>query len=1252
MGKHRLQNSIWPRALQVFRQASARHNVCMDPQPLAPEDADQWLEAVVEPLPQLNEMLEVLRRRCGIDFSGYKTTTLTRRARQRMARLSVLRPEDYLEMLQEQAGEREALSSELLVNVTEFFRDTEVFRQLEEQVLPDLLRGRDAGDDLRIWCAGCASGEEAYSVTMLALEAAGRLGFHGNVKVFATDLAPQALAKASRGSYEGECLAAVPEGLRRRYLQGDSTGGMRADATLRRHLVFARHNLLNDPPFTSIDLALCRNLLIYLKPEAQFKALSQLHFALKPQGLLLLGASENVGAFESNAFSVVDRSHKLFRKQPAVLARNFDTHTLGAQAVPAVPALLGLQPSVEEQGPEGLAAELDATRERLHEMVLELQTSHERLDLSNEELTASNEELQSTNEELKSVNEDLYALNNELEARNDELDALNRDYDHLLDSTEIGTVFLDSDLSLRRFSPGVNDFLALRGSDIGRPIGDIRYRLGPQEAFLEDLRECARSEKRIEREALLPDGRWVFERMLPFSDDTGQGHGVVLTWTDISKTKRIESLAEKLAADRERLLAILEALPDGVYIVNAEYEIEYINPVLQREFGDVMGRKCHDYFHNSASPCTWCKNPQVLAGSTVQWQWVSRNGRTYDLFDIPLKNADGSISKLELFHDITDMKEARRRLDEAARIARVGHWEWNIAIDELSWSDEIFTCFGFSPADFVPTFERFLQMVEQEDRQRPYDVQADVGAMQDITGLRESELRFKVAFRASPLAASIARVRDGLFVEVNDRYETWFGWPAHELVGRTTLEVGLWADLEARSAWLAELQHHGNTLDFEAEWVCRSGEKRCVSLSAELIDLHDEPHVVAFAQDITERKENAARIEFLAHHDPLTGLPNRVLFRDRFDLAKAWSERSESKLALLYLDLDHFKQINDTLGHPVGDLLLQQVAQRLSTTLRDTDTISRQGGDEFLIALTDVQDVEAVGRIASKITEALARPFEIEGHELAVTLSIGITLCPDDGADFDTLLQRADTAMYRAKESGRNTYCFYTSEMNAQALENLKMRSALHWALDQQEFVLHYQPQVDLVSGAVIGVEALLRWQQAGLPELTMAVNLSAVQFRRGDLLASVTQALEESGLDPSRLELELTESLLMDDVEATLQTVQRFKALGVSLSIDDFGTGYSSLAYLRRFSVDKLKIDQSFVRDIVTDPEDAAIVRAIISMARSLKLRVVAEGVESAEVARILNLYHCQEAQGYHFARPMPAQACADWMRQRGTQA
>ena len=452
-----------------------------------------------------------------------------------------------------------------------------------------------------------------------------------------------------------------------------------------------------------------------------------------------------------------------------------------------------------------------------------------------------------------------------------------------------------------------------------------------------------------------------------------------------------------------------------------------------------------------------------------------------------------------------------------------------------------------------------------------------------------------------------------------------------------------------------------------------------MSLSAELIDIDSEPLVLAFIQDITERKETEARIDFLAHHDPLTGLPNRVLFRDRFSLATAWSERSGCKVALLYVDLDHFKTINDTLGHPVGDQLLQQVAQRLRQCVRETDTISRQGGDEFLIALTDIHDLEAVSRITTKVIDALGAPFNIEGHELAATVSMGVAVWPDDGQNFDALLQRADTAMYQAKAAGRNTYRFYTAQMNAQALEQLQLRTALHWALDQHQFVLHYQPQIDLTSGRVVGVEALLRWQrdpqelllpgrfiaaaeesglivpigewvlreacaqavrwqQAGLPEM-------AVQFRRSDLLCTVTRALVDSGLDPARLELELTESLLIDDAEQVLETLRRFKALGVCLSIDDFGTGYSSLAYLKRFAVDKLKIDQSFVRDIVSDPDDAAIVRAIISMARSLKLKVIAEGVETAELASILNLYHCHEAQGYHYARPMAADALAQWL-------
>ncbi|MGL4809379.1 MAG: CheR family methyltransferase, partial [Giesbergeria sp.] len=459
-------------------------------------------------------------------------------------------------------------------------------------------------------------------------------------------LGAQALEVASRGQYDQEALAAVPEALQGRYFVREGQGAMRVDGSLRRHVVFARHNLLSDPPFTRIDLAVCRNLLIYLQPEAQVKALSQLHFALRPHGILMLGASETIDALAAPAFAPLDRSAKLFRKQGVALARVIDAHTLGAQAVPGVPG-----EAADDKGEPPahlLQAELQATRERLQEMVVELQSSHERIDLSNEELTASNEELQSANEELKSVNEDLYALNRELQAKNEELAALTRDYDHLLDSTDIGTVFLDAQLCLRRISPGVEDYLALRPSDIGRPVADIHYRLGPQEAFLADLNRCARTGARIEAEVHLPDGRWMYQRMLPFKEEGKSDDGVVLTWTDISEVKRIQNLADQLASDRSRLMAIMDALPDGVYITNPSYAIEYINPAMQKEFGPVQGRKCYEYFHGRQSPCDWCKNADVYAGKTVHWNWTNAQGQSYELFDMPLHNADGSISKLEL----------------------------------------------------------------------------------------------------------------------------------------------------------------------------------------------------------------------------------------------------------------------------------------------------------------------------------------------------------------------------------------------------------------------------------------------------------------------------------------------------------------------------------------------------------------------------------------------------------------------------
>jgi diguanylate cyclase (GGDEF)-like protein len=381
--------------------------------------------------------------------------------------------------------------------------------------------------------------------------------------------------------------------------------------------------------------------------------------------------------------------------------------------------------------------------------------------------------------------------------------------------------------------------------------------------------------------------------------------------------------------------------------------------------------------------------------------------------------------------------------------------------------------------------------------------------------------------------------------------------------------------------------------------------------------------------------------------------------------------------------VDNFKTINDSLGHLVGDGQLKGVALRLRECLRDTDTLSRQGGDEFLIVLSDVRDTDSIIVIAEKILARLSEPFDIDHHELAISLSIGVAVYPDDGNDFDTLLKKSDTAMYQAKESGRNTYRFHTEQMNLDAIEHLRMRNGLRRALEHNEFELHYQPQFSLASGKIIGAEALIRWHhpdlgmvtperfisiaedsglivpigewvlkeackqavawcRAGFPDLLIAVNLSAVQFKRGDVEESVKQALAESGLNPAWLELELTESILIKDTERVLTTVSNLKSLGVKFSIDDFGTGYSSLSYLKRFNVDKLKVDQSFVRDMADDPNDAAIVRAIIQMAKSLNLITIAEGVEDARQLALLREQQCDEVQGYYFALPMPAEEFA----------
>jgi diguanylate cyclase (GGDEF)-like protein/PAS domain S-box-containing protein len=525
---------------------------------------------------------------------------------------------------------------------------------------------------------------------------------------------------------------------------------------------------------------------------------------------------------------------------------------------------------------------------------------------------------------------------------------------------------------------------------------------------------------------------------------------------------------------------------------------------------------------------------------------------------------------------------------------------------------------------------------------------------------------------------------------LNPVAETMTGWTLTEAVGRPMAEV--FRTLSATSteptettAELAILQIRSVHLPPSCVLIRRDGLE--IPIEDSIAAIHDRQGqtigaVIVF-RDVSVARAMALQITHSAEHDFLTGLPNRILLNDRISQAIASARRHTKQVAVLFLDLDGFKHINDSLGHPIGDKLLQSIATRLVASVRGADTVSRQGGDEFVVLLPDLQQPEDAAVMAGRILRDVAEPHLVDQHELHVTTSIGVSVFPDDGADAEALIKNADTAMYQAKENGRQSFQFFKPAMNARAVERQFIEESLRRALERQEFTLHYQPKINIKTGAITGAEALIRWTHpsrgpispaqfipiaedcglilpigrwvlrhaaeqaqawvdAGLRPTTMAVNVSAMEFRDGDFLAGLSAILDESRLSPRSLELELTESVLMKRVASTALVLKTLRKSGVQVAIDDFGTGYSSLSYLRKFPIDTLKIDQSFVRQIESGEDDAAIVTAVIGMARSLKLRVVAEGVETFEELAFLHAHHCEEAQGYYFSRPVPAEQFA----------
>ena len=527
----------------------------------------------------------------------------------------------------------------------------------------------------------------------------------------------------------------------------------------------------------------------------------------------------------------------------------------------------------------------------------------------------------------------------------------------------------------------------------------------------------------------------------------------------------------------------------------------------------------------------------------------------------------------------------------------------------------------------------------------------------------------------------------GRVTYLNLTAESLTGWSRAEAIGRSLEEIFRIVDASTREAvpnpmTLAIQENKAVVLSPNCVLMRRDGVEAAIEDSA--APIHDRGGAVTGAvmvfHDVSAARATTLKMSYLAQHDSLTDLPNRVLLNDRLHEAIALSSRHQRKLAVLFLDLDRFKNVNDSLGHAVGDGLLRSVGRRLFTCVRSSDTVSRLGGDEFVLLLWEVTQAQDAVITADKILRSLREPHHVNQHELYITGSIGIVTYPDDGIEVETLMKKADVAMYHAKDTGGDKYQFFKPEMNIQAVERQFIEDSLRYAIERQELLLHYQPNINLTTGKIIGVEALIRWrhpvrgfippiqfisiaeecglivpigrwvlreacrqarawQIAGLPPMFMAINISSVELRAHGFAAGVRDALKETGLESRFLQLDLTEAVLMEDSPSAAEVLKELKDIGVLLALDDFGTGYSSLSYLRRYPIDALKIDQSFVHHLTMDQDDAGIVTAVIGMGRSLHMSVVAEGVETREQLAILQKHNCPQAQGFYFSRPVPAE-------------
>ncbi|MGR9073034.1 MAG: EAL domain-containing protein [Gammaproteobacteria bacterium] len=1196
---------------------------------LTPIEAAQKLSAIAEnpqlPWPDLPEteapqtchdIIEKILKSTGLDFLNYKSSTISRQVKRRMALMQIDSYKAYGNYIAKHPEEPLMLANNLLVCVTSFFRDTECFDALKK-ALADLIKSKKNEYEIRVWVPGCATGEEAYSIAILLAEELGARINRYRVQIYGTDINAQAIQFARTGVYGEASLVKLPLLLRKKYFTRRNQTYC-VDKQLRDMTVFSRHNLLKSPPFIRMDLISCRNVLIYLDQSSQQRILKHFHYGLRTNGLLFLGRSESIGNL-ADAFSELDKTNKLFvkRNTHVFLPRLFSGNIAYPDAAqkPTVPDCdhpnyrsLGEKKIVEIYSKPGiLAAQNGNILEFYNDCTPFIKIKPGKADFN-----------------LFSIIDP--PLKTELKA-----------LCHKANSAKIAVV--SHPVTLATESP--ENAYRIRIDPIICSYTSEQLVLFTFDK-IDSTPESTNKAEKSEHEELTTE----LKHELAITRETLQ----TLTEALESTIAELQSINEEAQTANEELQSANEELEtSNEELQSTNEELTLVNDELALKTQE-LGETNTDLENilNSLQKAVLVVDENLLIN---RYNEICRNFFNFNA----IENEPLNLSSVEILFDAGGLFGQIKKVLASEQAYR----------NTLSIEDKAYEL-----------------MIYPYRRRKATDKKRAVLTITDITEKLRAEKEISTAAKVFDAASEAIAVtdRENRIVSVNPAFEKITGYRKDEVIGKNPKILNscrqgkdfyrtMWNSLENTGRWQGEIWNQRKNGEIYPEWL---------SISTLTNGNGETNGYIGIFTDITEALAAEQLIRQQANFDALTQLPNRQLYCDRLQQAMIHARRMNKLVGVMFIDLDGFKEINDSFGHSQGDLVLQRIAERIVRVKREADTFARFGGDEFTVLLANLESETDAIPIAEKILLTIEEPLKIDDFLLNITASIGIAIFPNNGRDAETLLKHADNAMYKAKAAGHNSYQFFTPKMHKQVLAHHRIANDLKFAAKYDKFELHYQPIVEMKSSRIMGVEALIRWNHpangfispeefipiaekmnlisaigenvldkacrftAGINKkmrhpIYLAVNFSTQQFIHGNRIEKWMEIIEDSRINAGNVVIEITESLMMSHQNHYLRELKSLRKSGVRIAMDDFGTGYSSLSYLKKIPLDILKIDKSFIRDILVDSSDASLVETILNIADNFGLKVVAEGVENSEQSQFLIDKGCPFGQGFYYSNPLP---------------